>query len=199
MAGQLHAAVGHGRVDHLVGVDPHRPDAQRPARAVRARRGPWSTRRRRGRSRRRWRWRRPPPRVEKRSTRHHGAEDLLLGDPHVVADAVKTVGSWKNPRSPWRVAAEHELGALVLADGHVPLDALELVGRDDRAHLARRIEAGAEPQVPRDRRRSCRRTRRGCSRARAPACRTCRPGPRRPTPPSSPWPRPPRGRRRGTR
>src|SRR3954471_2931485 len=34
VAGLLDAAVRDGRVDHLVGVDPHRPDAQRSARAV---------------------------------------------------------------------------------------------------------------------------------------------------------------------
>ena len=34
VAGELEAAVGHRRVDHLVRVDPHRPGAQRAARAV---------------------------------------------------------------------------------------------------------------------------------------------------------------------
>ena len=74
----------------------------------------------------------------------HGAEDLLLEDPHVVAaledGRLEVVAALQLAAEVRRLPADQELGTLVAADLHVALDLLELRGRDLRADLRRRVE-----------------------------------------------------------
>src|SRR5215208_3174905 len=148
VAGLLDAAVRHGRIDHLVRVDPDRADAQRAGGAMRAREVA-----------------RPYAGGEavldvvgdavrlllrgELQHPHHGPEDLLLGDPHLVAHAGEDGRLVEEPAIAVARPAERELGALVLADPHVALDALELLGRHHGSHVGAGIEAAADADAAR--------------------------------------------------
>src|SRR5688500_5750083 len=143
VTGLLDAAVGNGRVHHLVRVDPRGADAQRPAGPVGQPKvaGPDAG---------------GQPVLDvvgdavglllrgELEDAHHRAEDLLLGDPHLVAHAREDGRLVEEAALAVARSAQRQLGALVLADAHVTLDALELLGRYDRAHVGIGIEPAGD-------------------------------------------------------
>src|SRR5207249_2062925 len=147
VAGELVAAEGRVRLDHVPGVDPHGPGLQPLGEAV----GALQVLRLHAGGE-------PIDDVvadahgvvlvaEAEDARHR-AEDLLLGDLHPVVDlgedrglVVEALGERRILRLP---AAAAEAGALLLADLDVALHLAELLLRDQRTHPGREVHRVAD-------------------------------------------------------